>query len=453
MVDLSVQRRGPSELEQPREVVRQVVSLGWLIALCVDRLSFPQFMETPAGVLSLALAVLALGRRRDWLIMGTIAADAVVLLSFMPDLGNHMVFRVLVDGLLLTWFATKRFSPLPSIRVLVISMYVLAVVHKLNSSFLDPGVSCAGFIVDTTLAEVGAGPAGVAVTWIGIGSTFLFEAGIPLLLVVPRTRTIGLLVGTGFHTALAIVPIGGVASFSAFMFAGYLAFVPPAILGRLDRWLTSAFVVPAARLGRLFLPAVLVGTALFAVAADVGPGVVLRLARFAGLVLGLVVLALYAAGDRKQASLPSSPSRPSSWVSLGLIPILLVAGLSPYAGARTQAALSMFSNLRTETEPNHLFLRLPTWFGYQEDLIDIDEAESTVLTSLGAGDLVTPGYEVRRQLADVDGDGFLVFDDQSGRHRLTLTEARIRFPPPNRLERFLFRMKQVRSTGPNVCSH
>jgi hypothetical protein len=115
----------------------------------------------------------------------------------------------------------------------------------------------------------------------------------------------------------------------------------------------------------------------------------------------------------------------------------------------------MFSNLRTEQAPNHLFFDLPDWFGYQDDLVEVDPARTTLVREVASPGTVTPGYELGRRLellAD-DAAGVLVFQDAAGTHSLDLAAARLRFPPPNPVEAKLFRMKSIEPSGPVACAH
>ncbi|MPZ66508.1 MAG: hypothetical protein GEU83_13680 [Pseudonocardiaceae bacterium] len=53
---------------------------------------------------------------------------------------------------------------------------------------------------------------------------------LPILLAVPRTRVLGLVVGAGFHTVLALA---GNVPFSALALALYVAFLPTDVPDRL----------------------------------------------------------------------------------------------------------------------------------------------------------------------------------------------------------------------------
>ena len=52
--------------------------------------------------------------------------------------------------------------------------------------------------------------------------------------------------------------------------------------------------------------------------------------------------------------------------------VVLLNGLSPYVGLKTETSWAMYSNLRTEVRPNHLIVPASAKvFGYQDDLVEI----------------------------------------------------------------------------------
>ena len=82
----------------------------------------------------------------------------------------------------------------PMLRASVVALYFFAVFHKLNVDYLDPSVSCAvdlfllvspGWLADAIRAFPAMHPALVY-------GSLAIEAAIPILLLVPRTRPMGL---------------------------------------------------------------------------------------------------------------------------------------------------------------------------------------------------------------------------------------------------------------------
>ena len=81
------------------------------------------------------------------------------------------------------------------------------------------------------------------------------------------------------------------------------------------------------------------------------------------------------------------------WAPLCVVPLVVVLnGLSPYVGLKTETSWAMYSNLRTEVHPNHFLVPASVKvFGYQDDLVEI------LATSLPA----FAGVRGRRRAADL----------------------------------------------------
>jgi hypothetical protein len=98
-----------------------------------------------------------------------------------------------------------------------------------------------------------------------------------------------------------------------------------------------------------------------------------------------------------------TPVRTPVW--LWLLPALvLINGLNPYLGLRTQLSFSMFSNLRTEGgRTNHLFMpRLITLQPYEDDLVEVIEASDPILQDLRTKELLLPYFEFQAMINELD---------------------------------------------------
>ncbi len=271
---------------------------------------------------------------------------------------------------------------LPLVRGCVLILYGLSVLHKLNAAFLDPGVSCATELY-AVLARRFPLPASAWLPGLAIHATLVSEVAIPALLASRRLRTVGILYGLAFHYVLGLA---GFQNFSLTMVALYAAFLPAGFGRELAR--LRASVVRGRRL--LGWAASLLGLWLLIFLAVVAALAARGLARdprwlvHAGwyalwmvcgplLAAGYIVVTARLARDADPTSDRIAPRRAWHAVTFGL---LLVNGLSPYLGLKTEAAFSMYSNLRTEgSHWNHLLL--PSWLRldwYQDDLVSIHAA-------------------------------------------------------------------------------
>jgi hypothetical protein len=176
-------------------------------------------------------------------------------------------------------------------------------------------------------------------------------------------------------------------------------------------------------------------------------------------IVGLTIVARTRskAGEAAQAA-EAGAEQP--WRPLWIFPVLvLVNGACPYLDLKTTTAFSMFSNLRTEDgHNNHLFLpRLPL-FGYQDDLVEVLQANDPRLAGLArSGDLL-PWFEFRRiasstRLGTVircrrNGEELMLSrDDESAAGREAFT------PHPWWMGKFLV-FRPIRPFGePMTCRH
>jgi hypothetical protein len=86
--------------------------------------------------------------------------------------------------------------------------------------------------------------------------------------------------------------------------------------------------------------------------------------------------------------------------------LLVLNGMSPYLGLKTETSFSMFSNLRTEgKQPNHLFV--PSWIkltALQDDLVEVSASDNRVLQDYANSKSLLPYFEFRRECSGIRGD-------------------------------------------------
>src|SRR5690606_10882046 len=102
-----------------------------------------------------------------------------------------------------------------------------------------------------------------------------------------------------------------------------------------------------------------------------------------------------------------------SWACLGLI-LVLMNGVYPWIGGRTQTSFSMYSNLRSEGPGNHVFLKRVDLLPYQNDMVEVLESEPNIFAPghrprgiqqfANIGHNIIPYFEFRRLLSDMEGD-------------------------------------------------
>lgn len=369
-----------------------VVQLRWFTTLFVMALVFHHSDSNALAVLPILLLGLPV-----LLLPSSVAAfgvflagGAVIAVLHLPAASNHLVVALLVTLALAAaalparrgpgsfaprWLAAAR---TPAGLVLLV-VYGFTVFHKLNSAFLDPATSCAGYLLDQmiTLNGGSGSPAAGVVRAAAVG-TVLVEAALLVLLAVPRWRRWGVALGVGFHAVLAPASFY---DFATVVFALYVLLLPPA---------TFAGLAPRAERLR--------GVALVALAVHVVIAVGGRALGTTGppwhtllvgtwyVAVGVLMVPLVRACLTTTVEPPRARCRP---LVLLLVPLLAVAnGAAPYVGLKTVASYSMFSNLHTEGgATNHVLADLAALAvtGYQRDLVTVTEVrlpERAFLTPL-----------------------------------------------------------------------
>ena len=427
------------------------------ISSMTHMISFPWWTELLTGQIVLGTTLLI------FLFPGSTIALAVFLASsishwftLVPRVPNHIFFEMLVHLTLLSSlglsllksrqqhasdtsgsrsssFANTAFNlARPYMMIELIILYLFTVIHKLNYDFFNPEVSCAVSMHHDVAASISGIPEGPWTWWPTIIGTILIELAIPILFIARRTRSLGLLLGIGFHLFLALHPHGGIYSFTGLLFTLYFLLLPDSA----EYWLTSRLAkIP--RVGSIgFKCVVLAGfflTVYLQMGAyregkpfeDVNAIGFMAWLPLALLVAGVYILALIF-GPRNEHGAKSfdtfnNLAEPKLGRLLWIFPTLvLINGLSPYLGLKTTTAFSMFSNLRTEGgQSNHFFLSNIGLFKYQEDLVEVvDSNDAHFLGLIDSGDLI-PWFEFRRMSSMSDRDDAAITCIRNGR-RLVL---------------------------------
>ena len=350
-------------------------------------------LQAAAGV----LAIVVLARPRQLPPLMAMAALGPVTAWFeAPILGSHWVVVALVDlALLLAYVQARTPAALerafvPVARWVLIGFYSFAAFAKLNHAFFTPEVSCGTYYLDELARSFHLGidsQSGAAWANLVPFSVAGIELAVPLLLLVRRTRNVGVVVALAFHGLIALDQIHLFADFSSVLDALFVLFLPaafaPDVVALYRR--QSDVVRERVRAAAVVAPAVVLAIELYGRGSTLGR--VFADARawawvlYDVLVVALVVWFLW---TRR----PAPAERPLSFRSRGVprwlavVPVLvLLTGLSPYLELRTAYAFNMYSNLRTaDGDSNHLLItRTLPLTDYQSDLVRIQATSDPAL--------------------------------------------------------------------------
>lgn len=371
-------------------------------------------LDTPWSVAVFALAIVVLLRPESGrLLVALLVAQIVEHTVEMPFSPDHWALVALVNVAILLSMLVGRSTSLetlakafPTARTLLLIAYGAAALSKWNTSFLDPVTSCANMIAGIITYGL-AGP--VAESHLVNYGTIAAESLIFLLLLIPRTRTWGVLLGLAFHFSLSASPIIVVGDYTSTVYALFFLFLRPEVTGRvLDRtssWAGRSAIVRDAR-RRPPVTAVLAFVVLGFGGHVLGTVPVATLYVLEQFYFVPLLLATFLAA-REQWADGSGRRLRLGRIQLLHVPVLLLAlvwVLNPYLGLRTTGTNTMFSNLRTESpDPNHLFM--PSWrlTDWQDDMVTLVSSTDPELQAGADNELAVPLVALRRIAMDRPG--------------------------------------------------
>jgi hypothetical protein len=320
-----------------------------------------------------------------------------------PLLGNHWLLAGFVDVAILlalvTGLVRRRVTDridlanrlFPAARLCLLGFYCFAAFAKLNSAFFDRTVSCATFYFDESTDSLGLSGLQLGGTaWLQravILGTVTVELSIPLLLLLRRTRLVGVVVGLAFHAVLALDRSHQFFDFSSTLVALFVLFLPPLA----GSWVVERVGSIRARLalrdeqlpGRVHLA--LAGVPIVVGVLVVIDGLTAELAVDVGWwpwqLYAVGVIAATVVFVRQHRTSGERLLRPHHAL-FALVPVLVVLnGLTPYLELKTGYGWNMYSNLRTvDGESNHLLVRRTfPLTDEQEDVVTILETSSAAL--------------------------------------------------------------------------
>lgn len=400
----------------------------WAVTQFLDLLCFPEWVFQPTGIALFVASVAVLAKpssSRRFLAM--CGLNLAYLWARSPITPNHVLFEGFVNIVILGvalrhWRArpetsarTAVFSEAaPVLRVLLLSLYFFAFLHKLNWDFLTPATGCAGFMLQGLAEQIPVVPVGPFMKSASIWATLLVEGGIPILLLFPRTRMAALLIAWPFHFMLSFHTRPGIYAFSSMLFTQLTLFLPPSFFAKLERLplvqqAQNGLKYSRQHIARLLLfgalAAALGALALLLSGFNIRGTGLTKLPRFIGLMLWIPyafgLLAMLIFGWPKAVSGPAVPLIKPAWRS----PAILVAGLfvlncfAPYLGFQTLRTMSMFSSIRTEGgRNNHLFIPAGLQItNLQDDLVRIISSSDIWLNYYADGRSLITYTELRRR--------------------------------------------------------
>lgn len=231
----------------------RLVLFSWLWALAVvlhllyltnSYAAFSSFTADHVVHLLLAVAAVALLVRPQSLALLAVVCVLTPVTAWFeaPRLGNHWLLASLVALALLAAMALGavlrprdvadrlRDDGLPSARLIFLIVYGFCAFAKFNTSFINPTVSCANVYVDEVLRSLGLSQFSSVgdSTWMYLvpWAVMAIETSVVVLLVISRTRVLGVILALVFHGLIAFDTAHAFSDFSSVIAALAILFLP-----------------------------------------------------------------------------------------------------------------------------------------------------------------------------------------------------------------------------------
>jgi hypothetical protein len=450
----------------------------WAAGILFHMSSYSEPVEPVTVAMFLSALAVIFGLFRTSAFFALVAAHVLYVYMRLPRVPNHSVLAAAINITILAaaaWLAVqkrgwkidltalyKSFAPVVRIELLV--LYFFVVFHKLNSGFFNAEHSCGSFMYLRLAREYPFLPTGNWVRWSIIFLTILIEATIPIMLAVRRFRLAGLWMAFIFHFALAMDPGDVVFNFSAILIALFVLFLPeesaPVIVetvtaGR-DRVL-SALRAPraVAKAGAFAVVAPLAAVLIFR--DGIPTGLTFEASRAMWVVYAAAILGLFVATLRTaRLDWPSARALVTAGTpGLLIIPaVLVVNGLLPYLGLKTETSFAMYSNLHTEGgRTNHWLMspKLQVW-DFQRDLVRIRRTSVNPIQRLANRGYSWPYYEFKWMM-QAHPDASVTYEHNGKVHRVRRVADAPEFAPGNPLLRKFMRFRPVARDDRTLCIH
>lgn len=367
-----------------------------------------------------------------WFVL-TLIFWSLLKIDNLPLVPNHIILALVVNFCILLGIylngtveksKEKRLGNLynsisPILRWNLIILYFFTVFHKLNVDYFNPNVSCAVSLYHNISGRIALLPNSDFVNWSLIIGSLIIEALIPVLLLIPRSRLIGVVLGLCFHLLLSFHTSFYITSFSLELYALYVLFLPNNIFISIIQGIKKKrnFISNYTRLNRfpknkifyltliLFVLSV-VYLILVSFQYDIEYLIKIKvLFRFVWYVIAsIIILIFFILLKRNNIVDKENIFRLKKNILLVFPLILIMNGVSPYFGIKTSTNFSMFSNLKTVgTENNSLII--PSNLDlvkYSSDLVEIIESDDEHLNMIKIkGEYIT-FFEFQRWIQEQD---------------------------------------------------
>ncbi|NMM47241.1 hypothetical protein [Marinigracilibium pacificum] len=378
-----------------------VFSMLWALTVLSNLIIFDDWIkETHILGYSLLLFCIALLIRpiSKLIFIAAVVNSLVYSFQKMPYIPNQMMFEWLINIPILLYLLISFFKENPnsvnSDKLFIwmiepvaqwglLILYFFMFFHKLNTGFLDIDYSCGIFRLDGLTDRInqiiglksfeGISSSSKSLNYVSIYGTLFMEAIIPVFLFTRRFRTTGIFIGMIYHYILSLHPNIGIFSFSLIIFTYYIFFLPDSFF----IWIRSfrnrninliLRIILFSLIGIFYISYYFFGYWKYYITGQI----LWYILGFAFIIIYLVFLRSINKIYESELFKIEFPG----FAGLIFLFFIMLNGLSPYLGLKTETSFAMFSNLKTEDGSNN-HLIVPDWlqvFNFQKNLVKITDS-------------------------------------------------------------------------------
>lgn len=343
-------------------------------------------------------------------------ANIVVAATQMPQMPNHNMIYFMIDIAILASIALADFSKKrelatwwngvePFLRTALLICYGSATFAKFNSAWFNPTVSCA-----TTMPAKEFAFLPFDVPWTSFWFMPFLVAGAEVIVSITplnrKLRPYALPFAFVFHTMLSLTPVSNGLGFTFVLLALLTLYLPEDASTdlynrgvRFQATIKKNGTLPVFAYGYVIIAASLAILSWFAVWPEAFSFIRYVPALFLLICFGSVISWFSFKYRKSEQVRPAVGAR--NWLQILILIVVALNSLAPYLGVKTNATMTMFSNLKIEGgTTNHLIMpRLPMQT-MADDLVAVISSSNPAVRTFQETGLLYTWHELRRKMAE-----------------------------------------------------
>jgi hypothetical protein len=356
-----------------RESQLKVFAILWSFATLFHYMAYTKWHEGIFVWLVALFVIWAIFIDTKSVLLLSIVQVCEVVVNMTPN--NHWLITTFVNIIIIIFYSTIINNPnadlskmFNAIKRILLIVYIFALLHKLNTDFLDHNVSCGALFYQKFTNRFPFLPKSLLFEISTIWITLIIEILLPICLSIDWTRNTTICIALIFHGTIGFNPLSQFWNFSSTVYAILFLFAPTECSDHILKFMKDHATKKNYYI--LYTTFFLIIYFSYAIKGfDVNAGLICW---FLYCVLTIKIVSIGSATIKNKTFVHKKTVREQHSTAniLTKLTLILVVfnGLNPYLGLKTEGTFSMFSNLRTElNSTNHLFIPISLQiFDYQK---------------------------------------------------------------------------------------